>query len=191
MLDRIKVDPGICEGRPTIRGLRITVEFVLKLLGDGYTAADIVREYPELEEEDVYQAARRSSSTSSSLGAVTRSWTRRPSSAACGASCRPRSSGSRSRSTWRCRPHRSMVAALREVTDAWRGWGLEGLGARYRADRDWAGGEEARRGGAEGRRTARVISGRCTRCRPGSGSSRPTAEAATSAARGRRRGKAP
>src|SRR5439155_26048962 len=57
MLDRIKVDPGVCEGRPTIRGLRITVEFVLKLLGDGYTAAEIVREYPELEEEDVYQAA--------------------------------------------------------------------------------------------------------------------------------------
>ena len=58
MLDRIRVDPGLCEGRPTIRGLRITVEFVLKLLGDGYTAGDIVRKYPELEEEDVYQAAK-------------------------------------------------------------------------------------------------------------------------------------
>jgi uncharacterized protein (DUF433 family) len=58
MLDRIQVDPRICEGRPTIRGLRITVEFVLKLLGDGYTAADIVREYPELELDDVYQAAK-------------------------------------------------------------------------------------------------------------------------------------
>jgi uncharacterized protein (DUF433 family) len=41
-----------------IRGLRITGEFVLELLGDGYTASDIVREYPEIEEEDVYQAAR-------------------------------------------------------------------------------------------------------------------------------------
>ena len=58
MLDRIRVDPGVCEGRPTICGLRITVEFVLKLVGDGYTAGDIVREYPELEEEDVYQAAK-------------------------------------------------------------------------------------------------------------------------------------
>src|SRR5437773_1098728 len=58
MLDRIRVDPTVCEGRPTIRGLRITVEFVLKLLGDRYTAAEIVREYPELEEEDVYQAAK-------------------------------------------------------------------------------------------------------------------------------------
>ena len=58
MLDRIKVDPGVCEGKPTIRGLRITADFVLKLLGDGYTADDIVREYPELEKEDVYQAAK-------------------------------------------------------------------------------------------------------------------------------------
>ena len=58
MLDRIKVDPQVCEGKPTIRGLRITVDFVLKLLGDRYTADDIVREYPELEKEDVYQAAK-------------------------------------------------------------------------------------------------------------------------------------
>ncbi|HEX7839903.1 MAG TPA: DUF433 domain-containing protein [Kofleriaceae bacterium] len=58
MLDRIRIDPAVCEGRPTIRGLRITVDFVLKLLGDGYTADDIAHEYPELEKEDVYQAAR-------------------------------------------------------------------------------------------------------------------------------------
>ena len=58
VLDRIKVTPGVCEGRPTIRGLRLTVDFVLKLLGDAYTADDIVREYPELEKEDVYQAAK-------------------------------------------------------------------------------------------------------------------------------------
>lgn len=58
MLDRIRVTPGLCEGRPTIRGLRITVDFVLKLLGDGLTAAEIVKEYPELEEDDVYQAAK-------------------------------------------------------------------------------------------------------------------------------------
>jgi uncharacterized protein (DUF433 family) len=56
--DRIQVVPGVCEGRPTIRGLRITVESVLKLLADGYVADDIAREYPELEKEDVYQAAR-------------------------------------------------------------------------------------------------------------------------------------
>ncbi len=58
MLDRIKIDPSVCEGKPTIRGLRFTVDFLLKLLGDGYTADDIVREYPELEKEDIYQAAK-------------------------------------------------------------------------------------------------------------------------------------
>jgi len=58
MLERIIIDPQLCDGRPTIRGMRITVDFVLKLLGDGYTADDIVREYPELEKEDVYQAAK-------------------------------------------------------------------------------------------------------------------------------------
>jgi uncharacterized protein (DUF433 family) len=58
MLERIIVDPRVCDGKPTIRGLRITVDFVLKLLGDAYTAEDIVREYPELELEDVYQAAK-------------------------------------------------------------------------------------------------------------------------------------
>lgn len=58
MLDRIKIDPRVCEGKPTIRGMRITVDFVLTLLGEGYTADDIVREYPELEKEDVYQAAK-------------------------------------------------------------------------------------------------------------------------------------
>jgi len=57
-LDRIRIDPNVCDGKPTIRGIRITVDFVLKLLGDGYTADDIAREYPELEKEDVYQAAR-------------------------------------------------------------------------------------------------------------------------------------
>jgi len=58
MLDRIKIDPAVCEGKPTIRGMRITVEFVLKLLGDGLSAEDILRDYPELEREDVNQAAR-------------------------------------------------------------------------------------------------------------------------------------
>lgn len=56
--DRIQVDPQVCQGKPTIRGLRITVDFVLKLMGDGYTAEHIIQEYPELDKEDIYQAAR-------------------------------------------------------------------------------------------------------------------------------------
>ena len=58
MFERIKIDPQVCGGRPTIRGLRITVDFVLKLIGDGYHAEDIVRLYPELEIDDVYAAAK-------------------------------------------------------------------------------------------------------------------------------------
>ncbi len=58
MFERIRIDPMVCQGKPTIRGMRITVDFVLKLLGDGYSAEDIVREYPELEKEDVYEAAK-------------------------------------------------------------------------------------------------------------------------------------
>jgi len=36
--------------------MRITVDFVLKLLGDGMETDEIVAAYPELEKEDVYQA---------------------------------------------------------------------------------------------------------------------------------------
>ncbi|MEX5212845.1 MAG: DUF433 domain-containing protein [Nitrospiraceae bacterium] len=58
MLNRIRIDPAVCGGKPTIRGLRIAGDFVLKLLGEGYTAQDIAREYPEVDPEDVYQAAK-------------------------------------------------------------------------------------------------------------------------------------
>ncbi|NVL89444.1 MAG: DUF433 domain-containing protein [Desulfobacterales bacterium] len=58
MLNRISVNPEICEGKPTIRNLRITVDFILKLIGDGYSADEIIKNYPELEKEDIYQAAK-------------------------------------------------------------------------------------------------------------------------------------
>ena len=56
-IDRITADANICTGKPTVRGTRITVEFVLKLLGNGYTVDDIVLAYPELYEADVHQCA--------------------------------------------------------------------------------------------------------------------------------------
>ena len=55
--DRITIDPEICRGRATVRGTRITVEFVLKLMGNGYDAKDIAAEYPELTATDVAQCA--------------------------------------------------------------------------------------------------------------------------------------
>ncbi len=57
-LDRITINPNVCLGQPTIRGLRITVSVVLKMLAQGNTAHDVVAAYPELEEEDVRQAIR-------------------------------------------------------------------------------------------------------------------------------------
>ena len=58
MLNRITINPGTCDGKPTIRKLRITVDFILKLIGDGYSADEIIKNYPELEKEDIYQAAK-------------------------------------------------------------------------------------------------------------------------------------
>jgi uncharacterized protein (DUF433 family) len=53
---RITVDPEKCFGKPSIRGLRLPVSSILAYLGSGQTVADILREWPELEAEDVYQA---------------------------------------------------------------------------------------------------------------------------------------
>jgi uncharacterized protein (DUF433 family) len=50
---RITVHPDICNGRPTIRGLRITVETVLGFLSAGESTAEILRQYPSLEPADI------------------------------------------------------------------------------------------------------------------------------------------
>jgi len=55
-LDRIDVDPAVCQGQPTIRGMRITVGVILRMLAEGKTVEDVLEAYPELEEDDVRQA---------------------------------------------------------------------------------------------------------------------------------------
>jgi uncharacterized protein (DUF433 family) len=55
-LNRIVINPNICLGQPTIRGMRITVAFVLKLLASNLSIQQIVEAYPELEPEDIQQA---------------------------------------------------------------------------------------------------------------------------------------
>jgi len=55
LLNRITVKPEVCMGQPTIRGLRITVAFVLKLMASGMTHAEILQAYPELEDDDLRQ----------------------------------------------------------------------------------------------------------------------------------------
>lgn len=56
VLGRITINPEICLGQPTIRGMRITVSVVLKQLADGMTTEEILNAYPELEKEDITQA---------------------------------------------------------------------------------------------------------------------------------------
>ncbi len=56
-LDRIKIDPKVCLGQPTIRGMRITVAFVLKLMASAMTNDEILQAYPELELGDLIQVA--------------------------------------------------------------------------------------------------------------------------------------
>jgi uncharacterized protein (DUF433 family) len=54
--NRITFDPLVMGGRACIRGLRITVALVVNLVANGMTAAQIIEEYPYLEEEDVRQS---------------------------------------------------------------------------------------------------------------------------------------
>ncbi len=51
--NRITIDPALCNGKPTIRGLRITVQTVLEYLSAGETEEEILRQFPILEPEDI------------------------------------------------------------------------------------------------------------------------------------------
>lgn len=53
LLTRITVNPEVMIGKPTIRGLRITVEQILKALASGVTVEELLEDYPELEREDI------------------------------------------------------------------------------------------------------------------------------------------
>ena len=50
---RNTVVPGVCDGRPTVRGLRVSVADVLELLAGGMTPDEIVADYPYPEPEDI------------------------------------------------------------------------------------------------------------------------------------------
>jgi uncharacterized protein (DUF433 family) len=56
--DRITHDPAVMGGRACLRGLRITVSLVVNLVANGLSVEEILREYPDLEREDVRQALR-------------------------------------------------------------------------------------------------------------------------------------
>lgn len=54
--DRITLDPSIMNGQPTIRGMRLTVRRVIEAVALYSDRAELLKEYPELEEEDIRQA---------------------------------------------------------------------------------------------------------------------------------------
>ena len=56
LLERITVDPDKCGGRPCIRGLRIRVTDILDMLAGGSSRAEILRDYPYLEDDDITAA---------------------------------------------------------------------------------------------------------------------------------------
>ena len=51
--DRITIDDKICNGKPTIRGKRITVQTILEFLSAGETTEEILKQYPSLVKEDI------------------------------------------------------------------------------------------------------------------------------------------
>jgi uncharacterized protein (DUF433 family) len=56
--ERITFDPNVLGGKACIRGMRISVSLIVNLVANRMTVAEIVKEYPGLEEEDVVQALR-------------------------------------------------------------------------------------------------------------------------------------
>ena len=53
VLNRITADQNVMVGKPVIRGLRITVEQILKSLANGITVEELLEDYPILEKEDI------------------------------------------------------------------------------------------------------------------------------------------
>jgi uncharacterized protein (DUF433 family) len=53
ILSRILIDPNICFGKPCIKGHRIWVSLILDFLASGWSMAEILENYPGLEEEDI------------------------------------------------------------------------------------------------------------------------------------------
>jgi uncharacterized protein (DUF433 family) len=51
--DRITFDAAVLAGKPVVRGSRLAVDFLVGLLGQGWTEADILRNYPGITHEDI------------------------------------------------------------------------------------------------------------------------------------------
>lgn len=54
--DRIICDPAVLVGKPIIKGTRIPVDLILKLLAEGVLYEEIIEDYPDLERDDILAA---------------------------------------------------------------------------------------------------------------------------------------
>ena len=50
---RIALDPAVLAGKPVVRGTRLSVEFVIGLMADGWSEADILENYPGITHDDI------------------------------------------------------------------------------------------------------------------------------------------
>jgi uncharacterized protein (DUF433 family) len=50
---RIALDPDVLAGKPVIRGTRLSVEFIIGLMAEGWTEADISQNYPGISHDDI------------------------------------------------------------------------------------------------------------------------------------------
>ncbi len=56
MKESIQIDPGICHGKPVIRGTRVMVSTILGALAGGDSIEDVLEDYPTITQEDVRAA---------------------------------------------------------------------------------------------------------------------------------------
>lgn len=55
-IDRIELNPRVCDGKPVIKGTRIPVSVILEQIAEGESWADLLNGYPELEKDDIKAA---------------------------------------------------------------------------------------------------------------------------------------
>jgi uncharacterized protein (DUF433 family) len=56
--ERIELNPEVLVGKPVVKGTRIAVEFIIELLSQGWTEAQVLENYPQLKHEDILAALR-------------------------------------------------------------------------------------------------------------------------------------
>ena len=66
--NRIEIHPGVLVGKPVIKGTRISVEFIIDLLGHCWPVERILREYDHLTVEDIQACLHYATDTQSFLG---------------------------------------------------------------------------------------------------------------------------